>query len=495
VERHGRRHWYQSALLVITLVTAVAAGLRFYRLSDPHGFVFDEVYYAKDACFDAGFPFRACGLTGPGEQTATVHPPLGRWIMTAGVKLFSKPGDFRCGFSNQLPTCHPFGFRVMSAIFGTLSVTLLAILAFRLFGSVLWAGVSGLLLATENLNFVQSRVAMLDIFVTTFVVAGFLFLVLDRQWVDRRTPEPPVLADPANPQEGDLLHLPPDRAPAPILRPWRIAAGLAFGAAAATKWSGIPALLGAVLLTVVWEVVRRERLRLPSPTWETIRDEAFGIFLFLLVVPLAVYVASFARFWADNGADLGAFLSLQKGMATYSIHLRATHPYASRAWSWPLLKRPVDYYYAGNAVRNTSAEILAVGSPLVFWGSLITIPYALVAAVRRADWRAGLIFVAFVVLYVPWLFAARTLFLFYMAPMTPFMVLALVYLLRDLSEVRLGLEGTRALAPVAALLILVAVVSFAYFFPILTGRTISYGAWHARMWFRACSPKPSWCWI
>ncbi len=491
LRRAGRRSWFTRSFVVIAAVTALGGALRFYHLSSPHGYVFDEVYYAKDACFDAGFPYRQCQLDNPVEQTATVHPPLGRWIMAAAVRLTSKPGELHCAFNEDQPAvCNPFGFRVASATFGTISILLVSILALRLFGSVLWAGVAGLLLATENLNFVQSRVGMLDIFVTTFVLAGFLFLVLDRQWIGGRTVQPAIRTVDV---EADLLHLPPDRPPSPAFRPWRLAAGLAFGAAVATKWSGAPALAGAILLTLAWERTRRREIGQPHPIQDALRDESFGIVVFLVLVPLAVYVASFARFWADNGLALGGWWHLQQSMASYSIHLRAPHPYASKAWSWLLLKRPVDYYYQGTGGR--SAEILALGNPLIFWGTVLVVPYLVIEWIRKRDWRAGFLFVAFIVQYVPWLFAARTLFLFYMAPMTPFMVLGAVYAMRKLSEVEVGLTRTRGFAPIAAALVVIAVGMFVFFLPVLTGRTISHAAWMLRMWYRSCVPHASWCWI
>src|SRR5215831_13052037 len=178
--------------LILLTVTAFAAGLRLYHLSRPHAFVFDEVYYAKDACYDAGLPFLKCGLDSPAEQTFTVHPPLGRWTIAGGEWLFGN---------------RPFGWRIGSAVFGTLSVFLVGLLAWQLFGSAIWAGTAALLLATENLNLVQSRVSMLDIFLTTFILAGFLFLVLDKKWIERRMPEPP----PVGSSVLDLLEMPPDR--------------------------------------------------------------------------------------------------------------------------------------------------------------------------------------------------------------------------------------------------------------------------------------------
>src|SRR5437762_2189362 len=86
--RKARRRWFDRPFLVIVAVTAIAGGLRFYHLSAPHAYVFDEVYYAKDGCFDAGFPYKDCKLDRPGEQTITVHPPLGRWIIAGGEAAF-----------------------------------------------------------------------------------------------------------------------------------------------------------------------------------------------------------------------------------------------------------------------------------------------------------------------------------------------------------------------------------------------------------------------
>ena len=223
-ERKKAQPWYTTAFVLIAAVTALAGGLRLWHLSFPHSYVFDEVYYAKDGCYDAGYDWRKCHLKNPGEQTVTVHPPLGREIIAVSERLFGNDS---------------FGWRFASAVFGTLSVLLIAVLALKMFESAAWAAVAGLLLATENLNLVQSRISMLDIFLVTFVLGGFTFLVLDRRWIERRTPP----ARPRTEEEAFLVGMPPDRPPSPIMRPWRLAAGLMFGAAAATKWSGFPAMI------------------------------------------------------------------------------------------------------------------------------------------------------------------------------------------------------------------------------------------------------------
>jgi len=96
---------------------------------------------------------------------------------------------------------------------------------------------------------------------------------------------------------------------------------------------------------------------------------------------------------------------------------------------------------------------------------------------------AAFVCVAFYAQYLPWLGTSRTSFLFYMTPMTPFMVLASVWALRRLSEVRLGVTRSRSLAPLAAAGVVLSVVLFAWFFPVITGQTLSHFWWHARIWF------------
>jgi dolichyl-phosphate-mannose-protein mannosyltransferase len=477
-DRHRRRRFYHHPIVAILAVSALAGGVRFYHLSQPSTYIFDEVYYAKDGCYDAGYPYRQCKLKAPYEQTFTVHPPLGRWIIAGGVKAYGN---------------RPFGWRIAPAVAGTISVFLVALLALALFESAAWAAAAGVLLGTEALNFVQSRTSMIDIFVAMLVLAGFLFLVLDRKWIDRRTP---ALRDPltqnesiAEEEEDELLVLPPDRAPSPIFRPWRLATGVAFGLATATKWSGGPPLVAAIVLAVLWERSRRTRLGLRHPLLEALRDESFGIFWFLIVLPVAVYMGSYINWFWHHGFNLAEWWDTQRRMASFSLGLRSGHPYSSRPWTWLAMERPVAYYYRciGVAATCRPSEILAIGNPIIFWGSVIVVPYTLVVGIMRRDWRAALIVAAFASQYFPWFLAKRTSFIFYMTPVTPFMVLAWVYLLRDTRFMtgRLFRHWRWEISPVAAAIMVLSVAAFIFFFPVLTAAPISHTAWQARMWFRS----------
>jgi dolichyl-phosphate-mannose-protein mannosyltransferase len=469
------------ALVAVAMVTALAGALRFSDLKTPQRKVFDEIYYASDGCWYAGIDYRECGLDSDAERS-WVHPPLGKQLIAAGIDAF--------GFD-------PFGWRVAAAIAGTLTVAIVGALAFLLFRSDLWAAVASLLLATEALHFVQSRIAMLDIFQAMFIALGFLLLVADRRRGERSVP---VVAGGADGeadvglrQEEAPDSQTPLRSAAPrqrgVWRPLRLLSGAAFGAAIAVKWSGFLAPVAAAVLALAWQRTRRKREGAPRPTASALAREAPGVILAFALVPFLVYSATWIPWLADRGFDLGDWFRHHLDMAGFHFHLSSTtstgepvHPYQSGPWTWFLLARPVAYYWQGDP--SCCREILGVGNPVLFWGALVVVPY--LALQWRRDWRAGVSVLPVLALYLPsWLLITRPLFLFYMTPLTPFLALAMTHALRNLTEARTRARagpGERpSLAVAAGLVVAASVAAFVYLWPVLVGSPISRWAWDARM--------------
>ena len=467
----------QKAVLVVLAATALAGVLRGYRLGTPPEKIFDEVYYASDGCLYAGEDSSECGLDANVERS-WVHPPLGKTIIGWGIDAFGN---------------RPFGWRISAAIAGTLTVALVGALAFLLTASWVWAGVAALLLATENLHFVQSRIAMLDVFLALFVVLGFLFLVADRVRRDRtdqamssesESEEPTGDGAPAAPPAPDAGS---EKRGGPGLRPLRLAAGAALGAAVAVKWSGVLALAAAPVLALAWERTRRKRSGAAHPLLRALRDEWLGLALAFLVVPFLAYAAAWIPWLLDRGFSFTEWFRHHRFMADYHFGLstigedgKPIHPYMSEAWTWFLLLRPVAYFWHGT--DRTGTEILGIGHPLLFWGALLVIPYLALTWSTARDWRAGAILVPILAQYVPWLIVRRPAFLFYLTPVTPFLALGTTYLLRDLSALRFRKPWAAPLA--VAVVIAVCVGVFAFFWPVLIGDTVSLEAWRARVRFR-----------
>jgi dolichyl-phosphate-mannose--protein O-mannosyl transferase len=466
-------------VLVVAAVTLVGGILRFQDLGEPSRKYFDEVYYASDGCLYAGFDFRECDLDTDSERS-WVHPPLGKAFISWGIE---PPGPVK-GFGNT-----PLGWRVSAAAAGTATVALAAVLAYLLLGSLLWAGTAGLLLATENLHFVQSRIAMLDVFLTFLVVLGFLFLVADRRANERAAPaDLPVWGE-----------APPPELTLGAFRPLRLLAGAAFGAAVAVKWSGLLALAGAAGLSVAWSIAAARRLR-REPLFDRraarrgFGAEALGQAAAFILIPAFVYAAAWLPWLADRGFDFGEWLGHHVDMADYHFGLDTAdeqgdpiHPYLSPAWSWFLMARPVAYFWEGDP--NCCREILGMGHPFLFWGGLVLVPYLAIAWFGRRQWQAGAVLVPILIQYVPWLFVSRPLFLFYMTPVTPFLAVGTAFLLRDLARV----PRRRTVAALAAgLVVAVSVGMFAFFRPVLAADPISYQDWQRRMWIYADGTVFNW---
>jgi dolichyl-phosphate-mannose-protein mannosyltransferase len=437
------------AALAIGAVTLVAGVLRFADLGRPSEKVFDEVYYASDGCWYAGEPYRTCGLETDAERS-WVHPPLGKMMIAVGIDAFGN---------------RPFGWRAASAVAGTATVALTGALAYILFGSALWGAIAALLAGTEHLLLVQSRVAMLDVFLAMLVMAGFVLLVLDRQRLDRAATE----LEPA---------------PSGAFRPLLLAAGAAFGAAVAVKWSGITALLAAVILAVAWARTRQKAGGARRPTLAGLRTEGLWLYVGLVILPLLAYSVTWLPWLGDRGFDLGEWARHHVDMLDYHLDLDTVkengepiHPYMSRAWSWFFLLRPVAYFWQGDP--QCCAEILGIGHPFLFWSALLILPYLAIMWRLRRDWRAGAVLVPVLAQFVPWLLVSRPLFLFYMTPVTPFLAVGLVYVLRDLVGTRVS---RRITIPAVAVVVAVSVGIFAFFWPVLTGNAISREAWGARIW-------------
>lgn len=437
-------------MAVLLLLLAVAAGLRFARLTEPPAVVFDETYYARDACLYLDLGQETCGTNQPSEQSY-VHPPLGKWLIAAGIKTF--------GFG-------PLGWRVVPAAFGTALVLAVFLLARTVLRDRWAAAVAGLLVATDFLLIVQSRIAMLDIILAFFVALGFLFLALDR---DR------VLALRRH-------ALAPERPPPPRRHEWRFAAGGALGLAIAVKWSAAWALAPGGLLALAWSAglwrqARRRRRSHPDEPGgapSLLRETAVTA-LALGALPALVYLISYSVWFLENRFDVAAFFDLQERMLRYHLTLTATHTYQSRAWTWPLVLRPIAYYWK---VSPEATHILALGNPVTWWAALGAGGWLLARSFRRLR-PERVVLAGWLAQYLPWLAVERPLFFFYMTPVVPFMMVALAGALaafRDLGRPARFLVGVYLVVACGLLLW--------YFYPVIAAVELPMSEWQSRMWFR-----------
>src|ERR1017187_4149110 len=128
-------------------------------------------------------------------------------------------------------------------------------------------------------------------------------------------------------------------------------------------------------------------------------------------------------------------------MLSFHLGLSTHHPYQSQPWDWLVLSRPVAFSWVCPAgfvegshptvacAASNSQEVLAIGTPMIWWGSIVTLLVCLFWWLTRRDWRAGAVLLAVAASWLPWFwFAAhdhRTEFYFYAVAFDPFLVLSI----------------------------------------------------------------------
>ena len=498
--RIPRRAWGWIGPIGVTLLAFV---LRVWNLGFPNAFVFDETYYAKDAYsllqhgYVQDFTEQANAqvvkgqLDGimTGEPSWIVHPDGGKWLIAIGEQLF--------GFDS-------FGWRISGVVVGALTVLVLARLVLRMTDSVVVACIGALLLSVDGMHFVMSRLALLDIFLTFWIVCGVACVVADRDWIRDRL----------------------DRYR--FVRPWQLAAGVCFGMACATKWSGIYVLAVFGVLAVVWEVLARRGTG-PAHGWLR-RTIVVGLpaFVSLVVVAFVVYLltwtgfllhhevyeARFGRGYGEYSAPWGsyvdrpttgllgetrdAFRSLWHfHVMTYQFHTKdlntATHPYQSDPGTWLLQWRPVgaDAQFdlpastrCGQGAGETCVrEILILGNPIIWWTGALALVVAAAAWIRTRSWTWSVPVVAVLVNWLPWFrFDDRPIFSFYAVTVIPFTIVAISLVVHALIRSSTTPRHRYVVGLTVGLFVTAAVVAFWFFHPVYTDDLIPYDAWRDRMW-------------
>jgi dolichyl-phosphate-mannose-protein mannosyltransferase len=303
-------NWTKRDTIAATTITFVGGAVRLVRLSAPHSLIGDEGFYARDGCWYVKASEHVCQVH---REVSDEHPPLAKWLIGSGIRLF--------GFDT-------LGWRIAAALAGTLTILLLYLLGKKILRSSLGASLASGLLAIDLLHVVHSRTAMLEVFVTLFVVAAILFWSFDR---DR-------LANMPNGHPGDASS-------SLRSRTWRLASGAAAGAAVATKWSGLPILVGIAGLSVLGEIERRRTAGLHGPIRRTLREEGPSMALAFVGLPTIIYMASYVGVIHDpvlalpwhQGSWMRTFLARQvKGMLLFHLQLRpALRPTRQRSGRGP----------------------------------------------------------------------------------------------------------------------------------------------------------------
>jgi dolichyl-phosphate-mannose--protein O-mannosyl transferase len=369
---------------------------------------FDEVYYVKTAQEYLQHK----------EATEWTQPPLGKLIIACGIEGFS--------FS-------PFGWRILGVVFSTLMIPILYLLALVMFDSRVAAVLSASLIALDFMHFTMGRIATIDTYLVFFSIVSTLFFYLN-------------YASIVSSHRFNLKFL--------------VLGVFFFYLAFSVKWTALFGLIGEMALIAV--AILKDSPR--SVKGVVARFESYRrpllVTLALLVIGGSIYLATYIPY-ASMGHGLGDIYNLQLSMYTYHSQLKATHPFSSEWWSWPLILKPL-WLYFGALPNDMVSTITAMGNPVIWW---VGFPILLFTLWRGAWERKPpylFIGVVFMFQWIPYAFLSRILFIYHFYLDVPVIVVALGAVLNEAwSNPR---ERKLVIIFLAA-----ALAVFILFFPVISG--------------------------
>jgi dolichyl-phosphate-mannose-protein mannosyltransferase len=367
---------------LIAVILFLGAHLAFLAgVTNPDKFYFDEVHYVPAAR-------QMLEPVMPSPMLNPMHPPLAKQMIALSIEIF---GD------------KPLGWRYPATLFGALAIVGVYLCGLALFAAHGPALAATLIAFFNQMLFVQSRIAMLDIFALAFGLFGIAAFM---QGYKQSRPHR-----------------------------WFALSGVLLGLSAACKWSGLFPLAVCITIVAAIRLLQGWRAQFSDGNagdwyrpdlWPDFRVTYF-IACFVLI-PLVVYLASFVPIYGFSLPDLWEAQRRIFGDNTTSAF--STHTYMSAWPTWPFLVRPV-WYLFDKIGDDEIAAVVCLGNPVVLWAALPA--FAVVArdwvVTRRTD--AFLLMSFYLGPYLAWALLPRVVgFIYYYLPSATFASLLLVYALR-----------------------------------------------------------------
>ncbi len=334
-------HWEYLPLLAIILFTVI---FHVFSITRPSTIVWDETWYVTDAQ----------NIIAEHTDLRPEHPALGKLFVVAGIKIF---GD------------NALGWRFFSVVFGTISIILIYFICKKLKLSWKATVAATFLMALDDMTFIHSGLALLDVYEVTFLLAGFL-LYLHKQYLPM---------------------------------------GVVFALSASCKLVGV---FGLIAVAAHWMLFRRDK-------WKS----AFGS-VFLAAVAFIFFTYLFDYFITGDIIDI---VTRMKDMLVLTTINKFTDPplsISSRPWTWVY---PFIFPYTNAIVYSYDPQYISFISWTI---QLLIVPvfiYLIIKSIKGSS-AARFALVWFCGTYLLWMtdvFTNRVTFVFYFLPTTPVVCIGL----------------------------------------------------------------------
>jgi dolichyl-phosphate-mannose-protein mannosyltransferase len=285
------------------------------------------------------------------------------------------------------------------------------------------------------------------------------------------------------------------------------AAGISFGASVACKWNGISFLFGVFFLIAIAQIWRLIRANSQSSALTNsllarlINISPLNVITNLVVVPIITYRLLWIPHLIQN--PVPNFIDVHKAILNYHQDVgngAAVHPYCANWYTWPLMMRPLAYYFK-QSQPNYYYHVHGMGNPVLWWFAFaavlgcvwlifknpwlitekLTIERAVLAPIQNLPNNYIGVPIFVVVNYaanlLPWVSVKRCLFIYHYMGALLFATMGLAWF------VDLWLRSDSKFWRTAGLTTIFTVAgAFVFWMPIYLGLSIEKSALNLRLW-------------
>lgn len=382
-------NFIKSYYLHISIVV-IGFILRVVNIGFPKKFIMDEAYYVPDgySIFKNGYEIQwvekytsewadkilSVFSSSPdqfySDNYYSTHPPLGKILIGLGMYPFSNDNSI--------------GWRISALIFGTLVIVATMLLAQQIFKNKYITLMSGFFIAIDGAMISMSRSGMLDIFLTFFVVTGFIFLA---KFIEKQ-------------EIKNLLFM-----------------SVFFGFATSVKWSGIYFFAGACLLLFVTLIIQKQYIK--SIFY------SFIAFTIMLLSYVLTWISWFISYSSHEENIFLKFVSHHIETLNVASGISTLHNYKTNAYEWIFISRPTALIVDGDAEKFS--HIYAMPNLFFWFFSLIAlIIFNIFLFKKQFHKEAWILNIGVIAGWLPWFFVGeRTIFNFYVVSFMPYLYIIL----------------------------------------------------------------------
>lgn len=334
------------------------------------------------------------------------HPPLGKIIEAIPIYITHK--------------LSPLNYRLMSNISGILIVGVMYIMGAIFFKKRKYAILTSIIMSLDTLHFVHTRMGTLDPHLVLFILLANMFMLLFTK-------------------TDKFKYL--------------LFSGIFFALSISIKWTG---MYGGIALAIIYffHIIKTRTIN--------IKHIEKG-FLYFVLIPIVIYISTFLIFSNNYIKTTNINKVIEQNVVMYNYHskLDTEHFFSSKWYTWPISYKPV-WLHEQKYDDNTKETISNVGNIILWIGGIIGLIYIMYKSIKKKDEKCIYLIATILSLWLPYSFISRIMFLYHYYPVIPFILLALMHLLKDINE-------NKKIKFIVPIFVAASILFFVIYYPVTSG--------------------------